>query len=116
MREARIILKIGITEFKGVLSSCATDEKNVALIFWPSISSSLILVTSVQKTMTWPSLLIAAVFTWMYLRGSFDLKIASNLNFFEFRSLVEMNYHRSGVFSMLGLLPVKTRDDESCLV
>lgn len=29
-----IILIMGIIEFNGVLSSCATEEKNMALIFY----------------------------------------------------------------------------------
>jgi hypothetical protein len=48
---SRIILSIGIIEFRGVLNSCAIDEKNIARIFLESLSISFILVMSEQMTM-----------------------------------------------------------------
>ena len=53
-----IILRRGIIEFKGVLNSCATDEKNVALIFFSDDSYTFNLEISVQITINYLSLFI----------------------------------------------------------
>ena len=67
-RISSIIWRIGRIEFSGVLNSCATDEKKVALSFWPYFSISLSLVMSVQITITWWPSLIFEVLTWRNLR------------------------------------------------
>ena len=70
---------MGIIEFSGVLSSWATDEKKVALSFWPSPSTCLILVISLHIAIIWVPLLITEVLTWMYLSGFLALNIVSTL-------------------------------------
>jgi hypothetical protein len=50
---------IGIIEFRGVLSSCVTEEKNIDLTLYEIDSSSLILVMSLMKTIIcWVSLIL----------------------------------------------------------
>ena len=61
--ESKIILRIGIIELRGALSSCATDEKNVALIFFSLISIYLTRVMSVQNAIKWLFSFIKEVLT-----------------------------------------------------
>lgn len=56
-------------EFSGVLSSWATEEKKILLIFWDCASNSLILVMSLQIAMTCCPLLIDYMRTWIYFLG-----------------------------------------------
>lgn len=67
------ILRIGIIALRGVLSSWATDEKNLDLTFCIRISLSLNLVMSLQMAMMCLPWLITLVFTWIYLLGFLDL-------------------------------------------
>ena len=72
-----IILNIGIIEFRGVRSSWATEEKNMAFIYCECNLASFMWVTSVQIAIIYLPLLITLVLTWMYFYDSFDLKILS---------------------------------------
>ena len=62
LKFVRIILIIGIIEFRGVLSSWAIDEKYMARIFWVVFSSYLTLVMSLKMAINCVSLLISEAF------------------------------------------------------
>lgn len=55
---------MGIMELRGVLSSWATDEKNMERTLFEFYSNSLILVKSFMKTIVWLLSLINEAFTW----------------------------------------------------
>ena len=74
-----MILIIGMMEFKGVLSSCATDEKNMDFIFLAVFSIPLILVMSQHMAMIYLPLLILEALTQKYILGFLDLKTTSVL-------------------------------------
>lgn len=74
-------LRIGEIELSGVLSSCATEEKNEALIFWPYFSTVFILVMSVHITIICVSLFILLAFTYRYILGFFERNTFSTCYF-----------------------------------
>ena len=72
-----IIRSMGIIELRGVLSSWATDEKNMFLIFCISFWFYLKFVISVQIAIICSPLLITEVFTCMYRLGFLALNTLS---------------------------------------
>jgi hypothetical protein len=62
LKFVRIILIIGMIEFRGVLSSWAIEEKYMARIFWEVFSSCLTLVISLKMAINCVSLLISEAF------------------------------------------------------
>ena len=77
-----IILSIGIIAFMGVLSSWATCDKNLDLTFCIRISLSLNLVMSLHIAIICFPPVTTLDFTWMNLRGAFDLNtvVFSSIN------------------------------------
>ena len=99
-----IILTIGIIEFSGVLSSCATDEKNIDRSFFACFFTFLILVMSVAMKITCAPPLKVWVLVYMYLLRLFTLNTSSIivmplLSLVNFKILARYDFR----FSFLGI-------------
>ena len=82
VRTIIIILSMGMIELRGVLSSWATDEKNIDLTLCINASPYLNLVISVHIAMICSPLLMTDVFTWIYLLGCLALNTVSTITMF----------------------------------